>query len=155
MDEAALLHEGVFLEIICDLQHVDPVYIKMALKLKGAERIAVITDSVSAAGLPEGVYEYHDGTKYEVKDGGVHECETGVRFGSCVNQVEEFANLVETIGTSHHEAARMCALTPAEILNVDSRKGSLDPGKDADILVLDRDTYEIQAVFAKGIRVEL
>lgn len=155
MDEAALLHDDIFLEIICDLQHVDPIFIKMALKLKGTGRIAAITDSISASGLSDGVYEYHDGRKYEIKNGGVHECETGMRFGSCVTQVEEFANLVEKISVSLHEAARMCALTPAEILGVDSRKGSLEEGKDADILVLDRDTYEIQAVFVKGVQVEL
>lgn len=62
---------------------------------------------------------------------------------------------IEKIGISLHEAARMCALTPVEILGIDSEKGSLEYGKDADILVLDRDTYEIQAVFVKGVRVKL
>ena len=155
IDEMALLHDDLFLEIICDLQHVDPVFIKIAYRLKGPSRIAVITDSISASGMPEGIYEHHDGRKYEIKDGGVHECATGGRFGSCVNQVEEFGNLIEKIGVALHEAARMCALTPAEILGVDSRKGSLEVGKDADILVVDRDTYEVIAVYVKGARVAL
>jgi len=155
LDETALIHDDVFLEIICDFQHVDPVFIKLAYRLKGPGRIAVVTDSISAAGLPDGIYDYHDGRKYEVKDGGVHECEGGGRFGSCVTQVVEFANLVDELGFSYIDGARMCALTPAEILGVDSRKGSLASGKDADILVLDRDTFEIKAVFVKGQRVEM
>jgi len=154
LDEVALLHDDVFLEIICDLQHVDPAFIRLAHRIKGPGRIAVVTDSISAAGLPEGIYEYHDGRKYEIKDGGVHECDTGGRFGSCVTQVEEFANLVSELGISFVHAARMCALTPAEILGVQSRKGSLDPGKDADVLVLDRDSFEIKAVYVRGRRVE-
>lgn len=155
LDEAALLYDDVFLEIICDLQHVDLVFIKLAYKLKGPGRIAVVTDSISAAGLPDGVYTYHDGRKYELKDGGVHECEGGGRFGSCVTQVMEFANLVDTLGISYIDATRMCALTPAEILGVDSRKGSLESGKDADIIVVNRDTFEIEAVFVKGHRVRM
>ncbi len=154
LDEIALLHDDVFLEIICDLQHVDPVFIRLAYGMKGPGRIAVVTDSISAAGLAEGIYECHDGRKYEIKAGGVHECETGGRFGSCVTQVEEFANLVSELGISHVDAARMCALTPAEILDVAARKGSLEPGKDADILVVDRDTFEIRAVYVRGQRVE-
>jgi len=154
LDEVALIYDDVFLEMICDLQHVDPVFIKLAHRIKGAEGIAVVTDSISAAGLPEGVYDYHDGRKYEIKDGGVHECETGGRFGSCVTQIEEFANLVGKVGISHVDAARMCALTPAAILGVESRKGSLAVGKDADIVVADRDTFELRAVYARGRLVE-
>jgi len=155
MDEAALLYDDMHLEIICDMQHVDPVFIKIALKLKGPSKISVITDSGRVAGLPDGIYTRTDGRKMELKDGGVHLVESGGRCGSCVNQVQEFANLVETIGIDYIDAARMCSLTPAEILGVDSRKGSLEPGKDADILVIDRDTYEIKAVYVKGIPVQL
>jgi len=153
--EAALLKDDIFLEIICDLQHVDPFFIKLALRLKGTQRIAVVTDSISAAGLPEGVYDYHDGRRFEIKDGGVHECGSGIRFGSCVTQVEEFANLVERLGLSYQDAALMCALTPAEILGVNSRKGSLEIGKDADMVVLDRDSFELRAVYVKGKQVEM
>jgi len=153
--ESALLYDDMHLEIICDLQHVDPVFIKIALKLKGPSKIAVITDSILVAGLPEGIYPRTDGRKVEVKDGGVHLVEGGGRCGSCVNQVQEFANLVDKIGVSFPDAARMCSLTPAQILGVESRKGSLEPGKDADILVIDRDTFDIKAVFVKGHQVNL
>ena len=151
--ESALLYDDMHLEIICDLQHVDPAFIEIALKVKGPSRIAAITDSILVAGLPDGIYSRVDGREVEVKDGGIHLVEDGGRCGSCVNQVEMFANLVDKIGVSLSDAARMCSLTPAQILGVDSRKGSLEQGKDADILVVDRDTFDIKAVFVKGHRV--
>ena len=150
LDEVALIHDDVFLEIICDLQHVDPTFITLAHRMKGPGRIAVVTDSISAAGMPEGIYALPDGREYEIKNGGAHECATGGRFGSCVTQVQEFANLVGKIGISHVDAAQMCALTPARILGVESRKGSLAIGKDADIVVLDQNSYEINAVYVRG-----
>ena len=154
LDEIALIYDDVFLEIICDLQHVAPVFLTLAHRIKGPEGIAVVTDSISAAGLKEGIYELHDGRKYEISGGGVHECETGGRFGSCVTQVEEFANLVGKVGISHVDAAQMCALTPARILGVESRKGSVAAGKDADLVVADRDSYEIRAIYVRGRLVE-
>ena len=151
--ESALLYDDMHLEIICDLQHVDPVFIKIALKLKGPSRIVAITDSILVAGLPDGIYPRIDGREVEVKDGGIHLVKGGGRCGSCVNQVEIFANLVDRVGVSLSDAARMCSLTPSQILGVDSRKGSLEQGKDADILVVDRDTFDIKAVFVKGDRI--
>ena len=62
----------------------------------GADALEI--DSAHVAGLPEGIYTLPDGRKVKVKDGGVHLVENGGRCGSCVNQVEEFANLVEIIG---------------------------------------------------------
>ena len=155
MDEAALLYDDMHLEIICDMQHVDPVFIKIAFNIKGPSKIAAITDSGRVAGMPDGIYTRTDGRKMELKNGGVHLVESGGRCGSCIDQVEAFANLIEKIGIGYSDAARMCSLTPAEILGVDSRKGSLEPGKDADILVIDRDTYDITAVYVKGMQVEL
>ena len=148
--DCALLYDNIFLEIICDLQHVSPVFIKTAYKLKGARRIAVITDSISASGLKEGIYEYHDGRKFEIKDGGA-QLLTGGRFGSCVTQPVEFANLVEKIGIAMPEAARMCSLTPAEILGVDKTLGSIKTGKCADLIVLHKDSFDIKDVFIDGI----
>jgi len=149
--DRALIHPDFFLEIICDLQHVDPVFLKLALMVKGPGRIAVISDSIAAAGLPDGIYRNHDGREYELKDGGVHEVITGGRFGSCVTQPAEFANLVERLGIPLPEAARMCALTPAQILGVDKELGSIQPGKAADLLLLDADTFDIRGVFIDGL----
>jgi N-acetylglucosamine-6-phosphate deacetylase len=150
MDEAALLYDDVHLEIICDLKHVDPVFIKIALKVKGPHKIAIITDSLPVAGLPDGMYTYIDGRKINLRNGNVHLVEGGGRCGSCITQVQAFVNLVEHLDIPYAQAARMCSLTPAEILGVEDRKGSLDLGKDADILILDRNTYEILAVYIKG-----
>jgi len=149
--DCALLYDNIFLEIICDLQHVSPVFIKMAYKLKGAGKIAIVTDSISASGLKEGIYKCHDGRKFEIKDGGVHLLATGGRFGSCVAQPVEFANLVEKVGITMPEAARMCSLTPAEILGVDKTLGSIKVGKSADLIVLHKDSFEIKDVFIDGV----
>jgi N-acetylglucosamine-6-phosphate deacetylase len=149
--DCALVDDRLFLEIICDLQHVSRVFVELAYRVKGPGRIAVVSDSIAAAGLPEGVYQHHDGRQYEIKDGGVHEVETGGRFGSCVTQPEEFRNLVETVGIPMPEAARMCSLTPARILGVDGTLGSIAAGKCADLVVLDRDTYSVREVFIDGV----
>jgi N-acetylglucosamine-6-phosphate deacetylase len=148
--DCALLNDDIFLEIICDLQHVNPAFIKLAYKVKGPGKIAVVTDSVNMSGLPDGIYDYFDGRKIELKNGGVHELSSGIRFGSCVTQVQEFANLVNEIGISLCDAARMCALTPAEILGMENEIGSILPGKKADFVLLDRDTFDILEVFVDG-----
>ena len=150
MDEAALIYDDVHLEIICDLEHVDPVFIKMALKIKGPKKIAVITDSILVSGLTDGIYRCIDGREVELKKGNVHLVKDGGRCGSCITQVQAFANLVEHLDVSYPAAARMCSLTPAEIIGVADRKGSLSVGKDADIIILDRDTFEILAVYVRG-----
>lgn len=151
MDEAALLYDDVHLEIIGDLRHVDPAFIKIAIKVKGPHKIAMISDSLFVSGLPDGIYTRPDHREVELKNGDVHLVGNGNgRCGSCMNQVEIYANLVERMDVPHEQAACMCSLTPAEILGVQDRKGSLAAGKDADIVIVDRSTYEILAVYTKG-----
>ncbi len=148
----ALLNDDIFLEIICDLQHVHPVFIELAYKLKGSGKIAVISDSINISGLPEGIYDYIDGRKIELKKEGIHEVASGIRFGSSTTQIQEFINLVKEMGIPICDAARMCALTPAEILKADKEIGSIFPGKKADLIVLDKDTFDLLQVFVPLLR---
>jgi len=128
-------------EIIADGFHVCPVAMDVLLRCKGFDRVAVITDSVPVAGLPDGTYEMF-GHKVVKKDGisraaGATADQDHTMAGSEWPLNHNVRNLVELVHVPLAAAIRMATLTPARIVGVDRQKGSLEPGKDADLIVID------------------
>ncbi|KPL16789.1 MAG: hypothetical protein AMJ93_15420 [Anaerolineae bacterium SM23_84] len=105
------------------------------------ERVAVITDSTPLAGLPDGTYEMF-GRKVIKKDGisriaGTTPDQDNTMAGSEWPLNGNIRNLVELVGVPLRDAIRMATMTPAKIIGLDGSKGSLEPGKDADLVVID------------------
>lgn len=120
-------------DIIADGVHVAPEIIKLFLAAKGPERAMLITDAISATGMPDGRYRL--GTfEVEVNKG---KCMlAGKLAGSVLTMDGAVRNVIEFAKLSLLEAVRLASLNPARMLRVDDRKGSLAVGKDADIVVL-------------------
>lgn len=137
--EATLVFDGLTVEMIADNKHLPPTLMKLAYKCIGADRLCVISDATSGAGLPEGARFRMGAMEYEVHDG------VGMMFDrSCfagsttlVNQMVPI--LTDAVGIPLVEAIRMATLTPARVIGFDDRKGSLEASKDADLAVFEDD----------------
>ena len=134
---AALGDERVTVELIADGFHVHPTALKMAVRLKGTESTALVSDSIAPAGMSDGEYDF-GGLKISLREGRSL-LESGRLAGSTIRLCDAVRNIVELTDSSIAEAVEMATSTPARIIGVDDRKGSLVPGMDADITVLDRD----------------
>ena len=144
---AVLDDERVFCELIADGIHLDPVILSLTYKLKGPDHIILVSDSVIANGIPEGRYEY-EGRTVIVKDGEVR-LENGQLSGSTLSLNRAVRNMVQLGGASLCHAVRAAALNPARILGLEKQKGSIAPGKDADLIIF-TENVEIKGVFIGG-----
>ena len=142
----ASLGSDVAVELIADLHHIHPAILKLTYRLKGPEGIALISDSIKPAGLPEGEHVF-DGRIYIVQDGLV-KLPSGVIAGSSIGLDDAVRNMVNHIGVSLPEAVQMASSTPARVLGLDS-KGCLHPRFDADLVVLD-DSLEVVETIVEG-----
>ena len=127
-------------------------FVKLVVKQKGIERVALITDSMSAAGLPDGKYVYND-LRYEAKNGLAVYCGTDTFIGTALTLNGIVKRIVAMGIVNLEQAVEMASIVPARILGIDDKKGSLEKGKDADIAVMDRDcNVSLAAVAGKVIR---
>ncbi len=137
--EVSLVYDDLTVEMICDNKHLPPTLMKLAYKCIGPDRLCVISDATSGAGLPEGSVFRMGELEYEVHDGvGMvfdHSCFAG--SSTLINEMVPI--LVDQVGVPLPQAVRMASLTPARVIGVDQRKGSLEAGKDADIAVFNED----------------
>jgi N-acetylglucosamine-6-phosphate deacetylase len=135
--ECALLLDGLSVEMIADNKHLPPTLMKLAYKCIGADRLCAISDATSGAGLAEGARFAMGGMEYEVRDGVGMMFDRTAFAGSTtlVNQMVPI--LTDVVGIPLIEAVRMLTLTPARVIGVDNHKGSLEPGKDADLAIFD------------------
>lgn len=149
---AALERNEVNVEIICDGMHVSPMVMRMVAKCKGLGGVVLVTDASPLAGLPPGEVRKLRGTfnQFPVEElGGSSRTLEGRLAGSLMTLDKAVTNAVRFMGVGLHEAVRMASLTPARILGVDGRKGSLEIGKDADIMIMNKD-FEVEAVLVSG-----
>ena len=138
---------GAYAELICDGEHVFPPVLRTAFKVMG-DKIAVVSDSLMAAGMPDGTVCTLGVDKVEVKDGRAV-LPDGTIAGSVVNILEEIRRLI-SFGIDESLAIRCSTITPAKIIGADSRIGSITPDKQADLLILSED-YTPFLVFRDGI----
>ncbi len=137
--EATLVFEGLTVEMISDNRHLPPTLMKLAYKCIGADRLCVISDATSGAGMPEGTLFKKGGIEYKVHDG-VSMLLDGTAFAGSTTLVNQMVPiLTDAVGIPMVEAIRMATLTPAHVIGFDDRKGSLQAGKDADLAVFEDD----------------
>lgn len=137
--EAALALDGLTAEMIADNKHLPPTLMKLAYKCLGADRLCAISDATSGAGLPEGARFGMGGMEYEVHDGVGMLLDRTAFAGSTTLLNRMVRVLTDAVGIPLAEAVRMASLTPARVIGFDRRKGSLEPGKDADIAIFEED----------------
>lgn len=137
--EVALVFDGLTVEMVADNKHLPPTLMKLAYKCIGADRLCVISDATSGAGLPEGARFRMGGMEYEVHDGVGMMLDRSSFAGSTTLLNQMVPILVDVVGVPLAEAVRMASLTPARVIGIDDRKGSLGSGKDADIAIFDDD----------------
>jgi N-acetylglucosamine-6-phosphate deacetylase len=112
---------------------------KLAWKCLGPERLCLVSDATNGAGLPEGS-EFTMGAMSYVVAGGVGMMHDQSAFAGSTTLLNQMVPIViEHIGVSLHEAVRMASLTPATVVGLDDRKGSIEPGKDADLVIFEDD----------------
>jgi N-acetylglucosamine-6-phosphate deacetylase len=124
---------SLFAEIICDGLHVAPEMVRLFWKAKGAECAILVTDAMSATGMPDGVYKLG---RLDVEvSGGVCRLD-GVLAGSTLTMDRAMRNFREFTGASLEAVAALAAGNPARMAGVDGRIGSIAVGREADIVVL-------------------
>lgn len=143
---AALLHDGLYAELIADGVHVHPAAMRLLIQSKGRERVTLITDSIAATGLGDGAYEL-GGQAVQVRDGEARLAD-GTLAGSTLTLDRAVRNLVQWCGVSVVDALYMAATTPAHAIGLGERKGQVQAGYDADLTILDGDLYPLGVMIA-------
>lgn len=133
----SLTDDRVYCEIIYDRIHLHDGSVDIALRTKGVEKIILVSDAMRAAGLDDGEYEL-GGQKVLVKKGEAR-LESGALAGSTLNLRDAVYNMVYKKNVPIHEAVRMASLNSAKAIGVDNKKGSIEVGKDADLILFDRE----------------
>lgn len=137
--EASLAFDGLTVEMIADHKHLPRTLMRLAYKAVGPDRLCIVSDATSGAGLPEGSRFRMGGLEYVVEDGVGMMLDHSSFAGSSTLLNQMLPVLVDVVGMPLAEAVRIATLNPARVIGADSRKGSLEPGKDADIAVFDAD----------------
>lgn len=131
-----LANEGVTFDIIADGLHVHPEMLRLACRVKTADKVTLISDSVAPTGLGDGEYSLW-GETVTVKNGRTQN-ERGSIAGS-VSTMLDGVKMLRSIGFSDVEVAQMTSLNPAKLLGIDTAYGSIDVGKRADLVAIDAD----------------
>jgi N-acetylglucosamine-6-phosphate deacetylase len=134
----AVLESDIYCEAICDGQHLHPGMVRLLLKTKGLNRVVAITDSIMAAGMPDGRYRLGV-NDIVVRDDDVQLANGSSRAGSTLTTDVALKNLIKFTGRPLEELLPLLTENPANMLKIDEHKGSIAPGKDADLILLDGD----------------
>ena len=144
---AVLTSPDINAELIADGVHVEEAAMKLLLMAKGAAHVTLVSDGLSATGMPDGKYMLGG---FEVTvSGGVCRNAEGTLAGSTLTLDRALRNIV-ALGTSLPDAVRMLTQNPATLLGIEFKKGSLRVGADADILLLDEGLH-VANVWARGV----
>ncbi len=152
MEQFVLAHPEMSTEVIADGCHLSPELLNFAYRMKGAGRLCLVTDANRAMGMPPGEYRFgpsDTGAMFE-SDGKVGFVRGKGLASSVVALDTMVRNMKAATKASLHEVIRMASLTPAELTGIAKETGSLEAGKRADVLVLNR-RLEVVRVFAGGM----
>ena len=149
--ESAFLLDGYTVEIIADGKHLPPPLLKLIYKIKGPERISLITDGIrfSAAEIEEGSVYRESGMEVIYEDGVMKLLSREAFAGSVANTGWLVRNMVRLAGVPLECAVKMASLSPARVLGLEYRKGRLAVGYDADIVVFD-ENVDVRNVLVGG-----
>jgi N-acetylglucosamine-6-phosphate deacetylase len=150
--ETILLEDEITTEIIADGYHLHRGIIDLVLKCKGIEKVALISDAMKGVGLSDGEY-FIGGQECKVKRGiAIIKDRPEIIASSVTPLIGMIRYAVNNFGLSLSDAWTMASITPAKVIGFDYKKGSLAPGKDADLLFLDKD-LNVKSVYVKGKKI--
>lgn len=135
---AALTDNRLACEVIPDGIHVHRAALKLLIKCKGLDKVILITDSTVALNHPS---KKRQGDIFRLKD--------GTLYGTALTLNKAVKNAIKFLGISLPEAIRLVTLNPAKVLKIDKNKGSLAVGKDADLVIFDRD-FSLKMTMVEG-----
>jgi len=152
--EATLYLDELTTEVIADGKHLQRELLLLAHKIKGPDRLALVTDCNRALDMPDGEYVFgpREGGEPILRRDGVGVMPDGLALASGVVGMDECVRTFHRLtGVPLAEVVRMATLTPARIAGFESEIGSITPGKRADLLVLDGE-LNVRAVYVDGTR---
>ena len=144
---AVLASPDVYCEAICDGRHLHPGTVEMLLRCKGLDRVVAITDSIQAAGLPDGRYKLGV-NDVVVVDGDAQLANGGGRAGSTLTMDQALRNLTRFTSYPLEQLIPLLTENPADLIRL-PQKGRLDLGKDGDLVLLD-DALQVAATVVGG-----
>ena len=150
--EYGYFNDDITIEIIGDGVHVPQSLLNLVYKIKGAERIALITDSMRAAGMPDGRYmlgSMEQGQEVVVEDGVAKLLDRKAFAGSVATMDRVVRTVQQLTQRPIPEIVRSATETPAKIMGVADKKGAIEVGYDADIVIFD-DAINIQSTIVNG-----
>ena len=148
---AVLEDDNVYCEVICDGLHLHPGTVRLILKTKGLDRVVAITDSIMAAGLPDGNYKLGV-NDVVVVNGDAKLADGGSRAGSTLTTGRALQNLLSFTGKPVEEILPLLTENPAKLIGVDHQYGYIKEGLAANFVILDEDC-KVAATFVKGKKV--
>ena len=156
MEQYVLANESMSTEVIADGCHLSDELLAFAFKMKGSKRLCLVSDSSRALDMPNGRYRFgneHDG-EWFVYDGQVGRTMDGMGLASSASGLDHMIQIMlRATGAPIHEIIRMASLTPAELTGIADCCGSLDAGKQADLVLLDSRLMP-RRVFIGGVELE-
>lgn len=150
--EAAYLIDDMDVEIIADGVHLPKPLLQFVYKFKGPDKIALCTDSMRGAGMPDGetiLGSLENGQKVVVEDGVAKLLDRSAFAGSVATANRLVRTMIEVAEVPLVDAVKMMTLTPARIMRIDDQKGSIQKGKDADFVIFD-DNINISYTILEG-----
>ncbi len=147
----AAMESDIYCEAICDGRHLHPGVVRLLIKTKGLDRVVAITDSIMAAGLPDGNYKLGV-NDVVVVDGDAKLASNGVRAGSTLTTGQALKNIMKFTGRPIEEVLQLLTVNPAKLIGVFDKKGSIADGKDADLVILDEEN-NVTDTFVRGKQV--
>ena len=153
--EYGYYQDGMAVEIIADGHHVPSSLLHLIVKVKGVDNVVLVTDSMRGAGMPEGpsiLGGLADGQECIVENGVAKLLDRSGFAGSVCTTDRLVRTMITIGGCSLEQAVQMASLNPARVMGVADRKGSLEAGKDADIVIFG-DNVEVFATIVSGRKV--
>ena len=147
--ESIYLIDGITVEVIADGIHVPIPLLKLVYKIKGVEGTALCTDGLSCSAGDENMYL---DPRFVIENGVCKLADRSALAGSVATMDRLIRTMVEQVGVTFFDAVRMSSETPARIMGVFDRKGSIKAGKDADMCIYDTD-LNLKSVIAMGKKI--
>ena len=135
--ETTLASDALTTEMIGDGKHLPPAMMRMVLKCKAPDRLCLVSDAMRVAGMAQGHRFQVAGQEAIIEDGVAMLADRSSFAGSITPLDRMVSNMVNLMGLSLPDAIRLATVNPARVLGIGARKGSIAPGKDADLVLVD------------------